>query len=97
MIEIRDARLLAELKSMDLTKGKHIFTTQDGKKATLNYMNVIASRDSIRGYGEGRIAKILVKHLIDTKQFDKVEALSKQRGTALGTIYTTYNIMDNKV
>ena len=59
-------------------------------------MNVLASKHSINQYGEGRIAKILIRHLIDTKQFDKIELLSKQRGTQLSTIYTTYNLFDNK-
>jgi hypothetical protein len=50
-------------------------------------------------YGEGRIANILVAHLIDTKQHDTIEQLSQQRGTALSTLYytsysTTYLIIN---
>ena len=95
MIEITDARLASELKALDINN-RHIFETRDGKKATMNYMNVLANKNSIKKYGEGRIAKILLKHLIDTQQYDKIEELSKVRGTALATIYTSYNIMDNK-
>ena len=58
-------------------------------------MNVLASRRSINQYGEGRIAKILIKHLLDTKQYGEIEALSKQRGTALSTIYSSYNLYNN--
>tara|TARA_R110002111_G_scaffold39752_5_gene74782 strand:+ start:83 stop:964 length:882 start_codon:yes stop_codon:yes gene_type:complete len=95
MIEITDARLASELKALDINN-RHIFETRDGKKATMNYMNVLANKNSIKKYGEGRIAKILLKHLIDSQQYDKIEELSKVRGTALATIYTSYNIMDNK-
>ena len=95
MIEITDARLASELKALDINN-RHIFETRDGKKATMNYMNVLANKNSIKKYGEGRIAKILLKHLIDTQQYDEIEKLSKVRGTALATIYTSYNIMDNK-
>ena len=95
MIEITDARLASELKALDINN-RHIFETRDGKKATMNYMNVLANKNSIKKYGEGRIAKILLKHLIDSQQYDKIEELSRVRGTALATIYTSYNIMDNK-
>ena len=95
-IVITNPRFIEELKSLDLKKGDFLFPTKEGKKATMNYMNVIAGRDSIRNYGEGRIAKILVKHLIDTSQYDKISDLSKTRGTALSTLYTSYNVMDNK-
>ena len=95
MIEITDARLASELKALDINN-RHIFETRDGKKATMNYMNVLANKNSIKKYGEGRIAKILLKHLIDSQQYDKIDELSRVRGTALATIYTSYNIMDNK-
>jgi hypothetical protein len=59
-------------------------------------MNVLATKNSLFKYGEGRIAKIYIKYLLDSQQFDQIERLSRQRGTSLGTIYTSYNIMDNK-
>jgi hypothetical protein len=60
-------------------------------------MNVRAMKESINKYGEGRIAKILVKHLIDTDNHEAVAELSKTRGTALSTLYTHYNNYDNKL
>ena len=95
-IVVKDQRFYDELVGLGLKPGQYIHSTQDGTKASVNYMNVMASKHSINQYGEGRIAKILIRHLIDTKQFDKIEKLSKQRGTQLSTIYTTYNLFDNK-
>ena len=96
-IEMKDPRLFAELKGMNLKNKQYIFGTQSGKKPTLNHMNVRAMKESINKYGEGRIAKILVKHLIDTDNHEAVAELSKTRGTALSTLYTHYNTYDNKL
>ena len=71
-IPITDKRFFDELKGLGLKNNQYIFATKDGKKATVNYMNVLASKRSINQYGEGRIAKILVKHLLDTSQYGKV-------------------------
>lgn len=95
VIPIYDHRFQTELNNLNLKNGAYLFALKDGTKPTDNYMNTRARKDSIKQYGEGRIAKILVKHLIETKQFHKIEDLSKQRGTALGTLYTHYNVMDN--
>ena len=94
--EIKDQRLYDEIKSLSLKNNDYMFSTRDGQKATVNYMNVLATKNSLFKYGEGRIAKILLKNLIDTQQYDKIERLSNQRGTSLQTLYTSYNIMDNK-
>ena len=91
-IVIKDQRFFEELSKLGLKNDQYLFAKQDGTKATVNYMNVLASRRSINQYGEGRIAKILIKHLLDTKQYGTIEKISKQRGTALSTIYSSYNL-----
>ena len=91
-IVIKDQRFFEELSKLGLKNDQYLFAKQDGTKATVNYMNVLASRRSINQYGEGRIAKILIKHLLDTKQYSTIEQISKQRGTALSTIYSSYNL-----
>lgn len=95
-ITVKDQRLFDEINKLGLKNNQYIFGCKDGSKPTLNYMNVLAKKKTINNYGEGRIAKILVKHYIDTKQFEKIEELSQARGTAMSTLYTTYNVMDNK-
>ena len=89
---IKDQRFFDELSKLGLKNDQYLFAKQDGTKATVNCMNVLASRRSINQYGEGRIAKILIKHLLDAKQYDTIEQISKQRGTALSTIYSSYNL-----
>lgn len=94
-IVIKDQRLFDEIKSLKLKNSQPFFATKEGLKVSDSYLNVLAGRRSIRKYGEGKIAKILVKHCIDNSQFDKVQELSEQRGTSLGTLYTSYNLMDS--
>ena len=95
VITVTDKRLFEELKGMNMKNGQYVFATRDNCKPTLNYMNVRACKDSINNYGEGRIAKILVKHLLDNQRHDEVQELSRTRGTALQTLYTHYNTYDN--
>ena len=91
-IVINDQRFFDELLSIGLKDNDYLFAKQDGSKSTVNYMNVLATTKSINNYGEVKIAKILIKHLLDTKQFSDIEIIARQRGTALSTIYTSYNI-----
>ncbi len=94
-IIIKDQRLFDELKSLNLKNNQYVFGTKEGKKPTMLHMNVLAKRRSVKQYGEGRIAKILVKHLLDNKLFNKLGDVSEYRGTALSTLYTSYNVLDN--
>ena len=50
---------------------------------------------TIDGLGETKIFKILVKHLLDTKNFTKLEELVNSRGTSLSTIMKSYNVYNN--
>lgn len=94
-IVINDKDFLNEMKQLNKADGSYLVSVKQGQKATDGYVNVLASKYSIKSLGEAKIAKILMKHFIDTKQFDKVHDLSEQRGTNLSTLYTTYNMYDN--
>lgn len=93
-ISITNKKLYDEL--LAIGDGNYVFAKGTGEKPTIQYMNVLVSRLSIRNYGEGKIAKILVKNYIDKKQYDKLSQLSRTRGTALSTLSTNYNMYDNK-
>ena len=95
VINMTDYRLFEELKSMNLKNKQYVFATRANGKPSCNYMNVRSCAESVNKYGEGKIAKILIKHLIDTGQHDKVVELSKSRGTAISTLYSHYNVYDH--
>ena len=94
-INIKNKRLFDELMSLNLKHDEFVFKTRDGKQASTNYMNVMAIKDSLHGYGEGKLAKTLVKHCIETKDFNRLEQVSRDRGTSLQTLITSYNVFDN--
>jgi hypothetical protein len=95
-ITITDRRFFDEMRGLGLKNNQCLHATQTGAKASVNYMNVLASKNSVNQHGETRTCKILVRHLLDTKQYDRIEKLSKQRGTQLSTMYTTHNLFDSK-
>lgn len=97
VLELDDKRLWEELNSIGLKHNQYVFQTREGRKPTLNNMNVKSAAYSIDGMGEGRIAKILIKHLIDTGNHNRVAEISKSRGTALQTLYTHYNTYDHSI
>ena len=93
-LELTDARLFEELCAMQLKHNDYIFATRSGGKPTLNHMNVKAMQMSLFGLGEGRIAKVLIKHCIDSGDHTRVSEISKARGTAMQTLYSHYNTYD---
>jgi hypothetical protein len=97
LLELDHPRLFEELKSLQLKHNSYVFATREGRKPTLNNMNVKSAAYSIDKMGEGRIAKILIKHLIDTGDHNRVADISKSRGTALQTLYTHYNTYDHSI
>ena len=50
---------------------------------------------SINNLGEAKMFKILIGHLLDKKDFNKIEELVKSRGTSMSTILKSYNVYSN--
>jgi len=94
-IIVKDGDLLNEMKILDRRDNSYLIPVKQGQKASDGYLNVLASKYSIHSLGESKIAKILMRHYIDTKQFDRINDLAYYRGTNIGTLYTTYNMYDN--
>jgi hypothetical protein len=56
-----DRRFFDELRGLGLKNNKYLHATQSGAKASVNYMNVLASKNSINQHGEGRVCKMLAR------------------------------------
>jgi len=75
----KDSKFLMQLKNGD--KIKSISTLND------KILNL-----TIDKLGQNRLVKIVIKDLINNKSFDKLEQLSRDRGTSLEVLLKSYNL-----
>jgi hypothetical protein len=94
-ITITDKKFKEELNKLDLKDNSYILPKRDGSKLKVNSFNDKVLSLTIDGLGETKIFKILVKHLLDKKDFNKLEDLVNSRGTSLSTIMKSYNVYNN--
>ncbi len=94
-IEIKDKKFKEELNKMNIKDNTYILAKKNGDKLKLNSFNDKIISLTIDGLGETKIFKILVKHLLDTRNFTKLEELVNSRGTSLSTIMKSYNVYNN--
>ncbi len=94
-IEIKDKKFKEELNKMNIKDNTYILSKKNGDKLKLTSFNDKIISLTIEGLGETKIFKILVKHLLDTKNFTKLEQLVESRGTSLSTIMKSYNVYNN--
>jgi len=94
-IIINNKRLAEEVSKLNLSAGDPLFQL-DGKPASTKTVTQRIRRMSVDKLSEGEIAKIVVKHLIDTKNFKELKRISLSRGTSVDTLLSSYNIYDDK-
>ena len=99
-IKINDLKFLKELKSLNLKDGDYILPMKNGDKIS----NIITFNDkilklTIDRLGQNKLVKIIVKDLLNNKNFEKLDQISKDRGTSLEVLLKSYNLHagnDNK-
>ena len=79
----KDSKFLMQLKNGD--KIKSISTLND------KILNL-----TIEKLGQNKLVKIVIKDLINNKSFDKLEQLSKDRGTSLEVLLKSYNLYNGE-
>ena len=79
----RDSKFLMQLKNGDEIKS--ISTLND------KILNL-----TIEKLGQNKIVKIVIKDLLNNKSFDKLEQLSKDRGTSLDVLLKSYNLYNGE-
>tara|TARA_R110000765_G_scaffold403232_1_gene499269 strand:+ start:3425 stop:4273 length:849 start_codon:yes stop_codon:yes gene_type:complete len=90
IIAIKDPKFLREIKKLDLV-GNFLLSTKLKKQLVDSTFNERVKSLTIDELGEVKIFKILIAHYLKNQNFDKIEALSKSRGTSLTTILRSYN------
>ena len=92
-IEIKDDKFLKELKSLKLKDGSYLISMKNGDKVN----NLITFNDKIKkltimNLGQGKMIKIVIKQLLNNKSFNKLEQISKDRGTSMQVLLSSYNL-----
>lgn len=94
-IIINDKRFIQELKDLKLDDGEYLIKKKNGDKLKMSSFNERILNMSIDKMGEAKIFKVLIAHLLDKKDFKKIEELVASRGTSISTIMKSYNIYNN--
>tara|TARA_Y100001938_G_scaffold94144_1_gene128972 strand:- start:952 stop:1803 length:852 start_codon:yes stop_codon:yes gene_type:complete len=92
-IKINDPKFIKEFKSLDLKNDDYILSMKNGDKIN----NIITFNDrilklTIDKLGQNRLVKIVVKDLLNHKSFEKLDQISKDRGTSLEVLLKSYNL-----
>ena len=92
-IKINNSKFLKELKSLNLKDGDYIIPMKNKDKIT----NIITFNDrilklTIDRLGQNRLVKIVVKDLLNKKDFEKLDQISKDRGTSMEVLLKSYNL-----
>jgi seryl-tRNA synthetase len=92
-IIINNSRFIKELKSLDLKDGDYLIPMKNGDKIkNITTFNDKILRMTIDNLGQNKLVKIVIKDLLNNKSFDKLEDLSKHRGTSMGVLLKSYNL-----
>lgn len=91
-IKINDEKFITHFKNLKIDNNKPIFVTKDGAHVGLSYLSDLLCNYSIDKLREANIFKVVIKHLIDTKDFAKLDEYVKSRGTSMQEIMKSYNI-----
>ena len=92
-IEITDAKFINEIKKMKLEENEYILGKKNGDKiSNIHTFNDKIIKYTIGKLGEVRLIKIVIKQLLKENNFNKIEELSKTRGTSLDVLLRSYNV-----
>jgi len=94
-IIIKDKKFNQELKNLKLPDNSYLIRKKNGDKLKMSSFNERILNMSIDKMGEAKIFKVLIAHLLDKKDFTKIEQLVSSRGTSISTIMKSYNIYNN--
>ena len=94
-INITDKKFIQELKKLKLNENDYLISKKNGDKLKSSSLGEKIMKLSINNLGEAKMFKILIGHLLDKKDFNKIEELVKSRGTSMSTILKSYNVYSN--
>ena len=94
-IYITDKKFIQELKDLKLKENEYLLSKNNGDKLKPSSFGEKVINLSIDKLGEAKIFKIVIKYLLDKKDFNRIEELVNTRGTSMATILKSYNVYSN--
>jgi len=95
-IKINNQKFIKELKDMKLNDGDYILPKKDNSKITnTTTFNDKIVKLTIDQLGQNKLTKIVIKDLLNNKDFEKLERLGKDRGTSLEVLLKSYNLLNH--
>ena len=95
-IIISSEKFINEFKNLNLDNGEYILSKKDNSKISkISTFNEKVLKLSINQLSQ-KLVKIYIKYLLKENDFKKLEEASKNRGTSLSVLLTSYNLMNNK-
>lgn len=93
-IKITDSEFYKNvLKVLSENDSKFLLQLRNGDKIkSISTLNDKILNLTIDGLGQNKLVKIMIKDLLNNKSFDKLEQLSKDRGTSLDVLLKSYNL-----
>ncbi len=92
-IKISDDKFINEFKKLKLNDGDYLLPMKNGNKITnTSTFNDKIINLTIDRLGQNKLVKIIIKDLLNNKSFDKLEQMSKDRGTSLDVLLKSYNL-----
>ncbi len=92
-IIINNSKFIKELKSLDLNNGDYLIPMKNGDKIkNITTFNDKILRMTIDNLGQNKLVKIIIKELLNNKDFKKLETLSENRGTSMAVLLKSYNL-----
>ncbi len=91
-IIIKDEPFIRNFKNLKIDNNHPVFRKTDGTKVSPSYLSDLLYKYSIDQLREANVFKVVTKHLLDTKDYVKLEGFVKSRGTSMAEIMRSYNI-----
>ena len=92
-IKITDDKFINEFKSLGLKNEDYLLSKKDKSKIiNISTFNDKVLNLTIDKLGQNKLVKIVIKDLLNHKNFQKLEQLSLDRGTSLSVLLKSYNL-----
>jgi len=92
-IKITDEKFMNEFKSLGLKNDDYLLSKKDKSKITnISTFNDKVLNLTIDKLGQNKLVKIVIRDLLNKKNFQKLEQLSMDRGTSLSVLLKSYNL-----